>query len=453
MPNNISPRTLALSSLLACEKCGRYTNLEIDSGLRNASLSPADKGLYTRLVYGVIERRITLDYVIDRYAKTKTADMEPAVRMALRMGVYQLLYMDRIPSHAAVSETVDLAPRRSSGFVNAILRSFLRDDCRVSWPDTDDFAGYLSVKYSFPPEICALYMEDYGRETAENILAAFNEEPPVGIRVNTLRHTAEEAAALAGGDVSVSAVPGMLTAGTLTENLRAGLENGDWFVQDPASRLCTLTVDARPGELVIDTCACPGGKSFSMGLDMAGEGALYAFDLHENKLSLIRRTAERLGLSSLIHVGKRDARQPDEALLGKGDKVLCDAPCSGLGVVAKKPDIRYKDLASIENLPAIQKEILHGASAYVKPGGTLIYSTCTLRKAENEEVVAAFLASHPEFALTPFKLPLVSPGVGIMPDGITSAGMLTLLPYTHLPIRANICRTDGFFMAKMTRKI
>jgi len=433
MPNNTSPRSLALSSLLACEKCGRYTNLEIDSGLRNVNLSPADKGLYTRLVYGVIERRITLDYVIDRYAKTPAADMEPAVRMALRMGVYQLLWMDRIPSHAAVSETVDLVPRRSSGFVNAILRSFLRDGCKICWPEKSDTEYYLSVKYSFPRSICSLYLEDYGRDTAESILAAFNTEPPIGIRVNTLRRTAEQAAEMLGEDVEISAVSGMLTSRTLTEPIRKGLENGDWFVQDPASRLCTLTVDARPGETVIDTCACPGGKSFSMGLDMTGTGTLYAFDLHENKLSLIRRTAERLGLADLIRTEKRDARQPDETLAAKADKVLCDAPCSGLGVVAKKPDIRYKDPSSIENLPAVQKEILHGASAYVKPGGTLVYSTCTLRKAENEAVVTAFLESHPDFVLTPFSA-----------GGIDSDGMLTLLPHIH--------GTDGFFVAKMTKK-
>ncbi|MBR4959303.1 MAG: 16S rRNA (cytosine(967)-C(5))-methyltransferase RsmB [Clostridia bacterium] len=433
MPDNTSPRSLALSSLLSCEKCGRYTNLEIDSGLRNVSLSPADKGLYTRLVYGVIERRITLDHIIDRYAKTPTADMEPAVRMALRMGVYQLAFMDRIPSHAAVSETVDLVPRRSSGFVNAILRSFLRDNCKVQWPDESDTEYYLSVKYSFPPEICALYLEDYGRETTEKILAAFNEEPLIGIRVNTLRHTTEEAAVLLGDDAEPAAVPGMLTARTLTDAIRKGLEAGDWFVQDPASRLCTLALDAKPGDLVIDTCACPGGKSFSMGLDMAGDGTLYAFDLHENKLSLIRRTAERLGLDSLIHTAKRDARHPEETLLGKADKVLCDAPCSGLGVVAKKPDIRYKELSSIENLPAIQKDILTGAAAYVKPGGTLVYSTCTLRKAENEEVVNAFLAAHPDFTLTPFAA-----------GGISGSGMLTLLPHLH--------GTDGFFVAKMTKK-
>ena len=433
MPNNTSPRSLALSSLLACEKCGRYTNLEIDSGLRNVNLSPADKGLYTRLVYGVIERRITLDYIIDRYSKMPTTEMEPAVRMALRMGVYQLLFMDRIPSHAAVSETVDLVPRRSSGFVNAILRAFLRDGCKVTWPQESDTEYCLSVKYSFPPEICALYLEDYGRETAEAILAAFNTEPPIGIRVNTLRHSAEEAADKLAGEAELSPVAGMLSARTLTDALRHGLETGDWFVQDPASRICTLAMDARPGELVIDTCACPGSKSFSMGLDMAGTGTLYAFDLHENKLSLIRRTSERLGLGSLITTARRDARTPEETLLGKADKVLCDAPCSGLGVVAKKPDIRYKDLASIENLPSIQRDILAGAAAYVKPGGTLVYSTCTLRKAENEDVVNAFLSAHPDFVLTPFTA-----------GGLSSDGMLTLLPH--------VTGTDGFFVAKMTKK-
>lgn len=438
MPQNTtSPRSLALDSLLACEKCGRYTNLEIDSGLRGTTLSPADKGLYTRLVYGVIERRITLDYIIARYAKSP--DIEPAVRMALRMGIYQLAFMDRIPAHAAVSETVELMPKRSKGFVNAILRSFLRtncvgsDDCTYPLPEETDTAYYLSVKYSFPEEICGLYLTDYGRETTEKLLTAFNTEPPIGIRVNTGRHTVEEALAQLGEDASMTNIPGMLTADTLTDAIRAGLEKGDWFIQDPASRICTLAVDAKPGETVVDTCACPGGKSFSMALDMANAGKLYAFDLHENKLSLIRRTGERLGVGEMLHVAKCDARQPEETLIGKADKVLCDAPCSGLGVVAKKPDIRYKELSSIENLPEIQKNILAGASSYVRPGGTLVYSTCTLRKAENEAVVTAFLETHPDFALCPFTV-----------GEIESEGMLTLLPHIY--------GTDGFFVAKMIRK-
>ncbi len=441
MANKQSPRSLAHASLLSCEAANRYSNLEIDSGLKKAALSDPDKGLYTRLVYGVIERKITLDYIIDRYAKTQTADMEPAVRMALRMGIYQLYYMDRIPSHAAVSETVDLVPRRSSGFVNAILRSFLRDNCQVEFPRPADSSEdnqanetYLSVKYSFPPEICALYIADYGMETAEKILDAANHEPPIGVRVNTIRHTVEEAAALLGNDVTFSAIPGMLTAKVLTEKIRAGLTSGDWFIQDPASRICTLAVEAKPGELVVDTCACPGGKSFSMGLDMHGVGELYSFDLHRNKLSLIERVGKRLGLDSLLHPDARDARMPVETLVGKADRVLCDAPCSGLGVVAKKPEIRYKNLADVENLPSIQRDIVTGASAYVKPGGVLVYSTCTLRKAENEAVVADFLAAHPDFALVPFALG----------DIRTDTGMLTLLPHLH--------KTDGFFVAKMCRK-
>jgi len=438
MPSPISPRTLALDSLLACEKGGRYSNLEIESCLRNVELSPADKGLYTRLVYGVTERQITLDYIINCYAKTGTADMEPVVRMALRLGVYQLCFMDRIPVFAAVSETVALVPRRSTGFVNAILRSFQRDGCKITLPPEEDVEYSLSVKYSFPPEICRLYIEDYGRETAERILDSANREPPIGLRVNTLRHTPEAGEAMLRGEAVGTAIPGMLTAPTLSDAIREGLERGDWFVQDPASRLCTLAVDAQPGETVIDTCACPGGKSFSMGLDMGGKGTLYAFDLHENKLSLIRKTGDRLGLTALLQVQRQDARTPAEELLGKGDRVLCDAPCSGLGVIAKKPEIRYKDISSIDNLPAVQKEILHGASAYVKPGGVLVYSTCTVRKAENEEVVRAFLENHPEFSLDPFTLT----------DTVSCEGMLTLLPCDSVLG----CQTDGFFIARMVKK-
>jgi len=441
---SVSPRSLALDSLMACEKGGRYTNLEIESRLRNTALSSADKGLYTRLVYGVIERQITLDYIINRYAKTKTPDMEPVVRMALRMGIYQLYFMDRIPAFAAISETVDLVPRRSAGFVNAILRSFQRDGCTLELPTTENIEYYLSVKYSFPEELCGLYIADYGREVAEKILEAANKEPPIGLRVNTLRHAQTDAAVLLQGEAETTAVPGIFTAQVLTEKIRAGLENGDWFVQDPASRLCTLAVGARPGETVIDTCACPGGKSFSMGLDMMGQGILYSFDLHENKLSLIQKTGNRLGLDGLLQIRRCDAKTPEEALIGQGDRVLCDAPCSGLGVAAKKPEIRYKDLSSMENLPTVQKEVLHGAAAYVKLGGILVYSTCTIRKAENEEVVKAFLDSHPDFELTPFVLVSEISEEKVVAD----EGMLTLLPCDTVMG----CQTDGFFIARMIRK-
>lgn len=415
-------RSLAMASLLSIERDGRFSNLEVDARLKNTPLDPADRALYTRLVYGVTERRITLDWIIDGYSSRKAADLDADVRCALRMGLYQLLYMDRIPEHAAVDESVNLVPRAKGGYVNAVLRSFLRAGKRIDWPDAAVGERYFSVKYSVPEPLVRIYrdaLDDPGELDA--LLSTLEREPHIGLRVNTLRITAEEAVSRTGGKLSEIA-PDLVLLDSLTSEARDGIEAGLWFVQDEASRIVSAAVGALPGERVIDTCACPGGKSFSMALDMQNEGEVFSFDLHANKLSLVKRGAERLGVD-VIRTGARDAREPDPALIGTADRVLCDAPCSGLGVIAKKPDIRYKDPASFEKLPQIQRAVLAGASVYVKPGGVLVYSTCTLNRAENEDCVRDFLAAHPAF------------------DWIEER--------VFWPHRDGC---DGFFMAKMRRK-
>ncbi len=390
-------RSCALESLIALERDGRYSNLEVNAALVASSLEGADRGLYTRLVYGVTERRITLDYIIGKYSRIPAHQLDPDVRCALRMGLYQLLWMDRIPEHAAVGESAGLVAKRSTGFVNAILRSFLRDGKAFDLPDkTVDFMEYLSVAYSVPKALCELLYTSVG-DDIEPLLDAMNREPHVALRVNRLKLTVEEAAAKVGGTVSEIA-PDIVNIPSLDDVAKAGIEEGLWFVQDEASRITSAAVGAKPGEMVVDTCACPGGKSFSMAIDMNNTGTLYSFDLHKNKLSLIASGAEKLGIT-MIQTAARDAREPDETLIGKADRVLCDAPCSGLGVIAKKPDIRYKDLSTVARLPEIQYPVLCGASAYVKPGGTLVYSTCTIHRAENEEIVGKFLASHTDFTL------------------------------------------------------
>ena len=390
-------RSLALESLIALERDGRYSNLEINSALVASSLEGADRGLYTRLVYGVTERRITLDYIIGKYSRIPASGLDPDVRCALRMGLYQLLWMDRIPEHAAVGESAGLVAKRSTGFVNAILRSFLRDGKTYALPDKQaDFMEYLSVAYSVPRDLCELLHRSAGEET-EALLEAMNREPDIALRVNRLKLTVEEAAAKTGGKISDIA-PDIVKTASLDDTVKAGIEEGLWFVQDEASRITAASVGAKPGEVIVDTCACPGGKSFSMAIDMENTGVLHSFDLHKNKLSLVKSGAEKLGIT-VIETGCRDAREPDETLLGKADRVLCDAPCSGLGVIAKKPDIRYKDLSAVGRLPEIQYPVLCGAAAYVKDGGVLVYSTCTINRAENEEVVEKFLGEHPEFTL------------------------------------------------------
>lgn len=432
MKQTENPRQLAMRSLAACEKSGKYSNLEINAVLSGAGvgLSEADRALYSRLVYGVLERKITLDFIIDGLSSRPASELDDDVRTALRMGLYQLLYMDRIPEFAAVSESVALLPRAKRGFVNAVLRAFLRNGRRFALPSEEDFPRYLSVKHSFPVELCRLYLDCYGEECAAGILEASNREPPLSLRVNTLRTTATECARRVGGELSRIA-PDVALTERFSEAVKNGLAAGDFFVQDEASRVCTAVLGAKPGETVVDTCACPGGKTFSMALDMKNQGALYAFDLHKSKLSLIERGAATLGLT-IVTAAENDARRPVSALLGAADRVLCDAPCSGLGVIAKKPEIRYKPLEAARRLPEIQYGVLCGASGYVRVGGLLVYSTCTLNKAENEEVVDRFLAENPAF----------------QPEsdekfGLSANGMRTFFPH--------IDGCDGFFIAKMRK--
>ena len=428
-----NPRAAAAASLIAWEKNGRYANLEVAASLTDSAMSEADRSLYTALVYGVIERVITLDYIIAGLSSRPLTEIDREALCALRLGIYQLTFMDRIPPHAAVSESVSTAPARSRGFVNALLRAYLRGGCRYALPEGDPMMR-MSVEYSAPVELCAFWCERYGAELTAQLLASTTRNPDVTLRVNPLITTPEEViGTFEAGEASLCSLsPDMVTvksAAHITEGIRAG----KYFVQDPASRLCVRALDPKPGETVIDTCAAPGGKTLSAALDMHNEGRIIACDLHENKLSLIRRTAASLGVS-ILEVQARDARNPDPALLSLADRVLCDAPCSGLGVIGKKPDIKYKSLDSIRALPGIQYDILCGASMYVRPGGTLVYSTCTLNPDENEKIVSRFLTEHPEFTAVDFDLG---------PAGKSADGMRTFYPHTD--------GCDGFFIAKMVR--
>ncbi len=430
-PNN--PRAAALASLIAWEKKGRYANLEVNAALNGSSMSEADRRLYTVLVYGVIERAITLDFVMEKLSARPISAMDEEVRCALRLGLYQLKFMDRIPPHAAVSETVALVPQRTRSFVNAILRTFLRGGCEIPLPPVAELFKRLSVQYSAPEELCRFWTEHYGEATAEEILASTLRNPAVTVRVNPLKTTAQALLdTLDGAQISPLSEDMLVLANGA--HIADGVRDGMYIVQDPASRLAVCALDPKPGETIIDTCAAPGGKSLSAAMDMHNTGKIYSFDLHENKLSLIRRSADALGITNIEAVC-RDGRSPDPALFGKADRVLCDAPCSGLGVIGKKPDIKYKPLSLAEALPEIQHGILCGAAKYVKDGGVLVYSTCTLNPCENEQVVERFLAAHADFALVPIDLGRL---------GTEESGMRTFFSHKD--------GCDGFFIAKMIRK-
>jgi 16S rRNA (cytosine967-C5)-methyltransferase len=398
------PRKIAWEVLNKCTSAERYSNIALDTAIKRAEFSEADRGLLTALVYGVIEKQITLDACIDSLAARPADEITPDVRNLLRMGLYQMAYLDRVPDHAAVNETVDLGSKRVKGFVNAVLRGFARGGKQIPVPSREeDPIRYLSVKYSFCEELCERFVADFGLKRTEELFEAFGVQPPLTLRVNTLRID-RDAYLNALAQQGVRAMPtresksGVYVLDKLPVAALYGFNEGLFFVQDEASQLCVEALDAQKGMIVMDACACPGSKSFGIAIEMKNEGRVLSCDLHRNKLSLVQSGAERLGIS-ILQIEARDARDMCEEWRSSFDSVLCDVPCSGFGVFAKKPELRYKDPTASEALPDIQLAILQSASAYVKAGGRLVYSTCTLLPRENEENVARFLKEAGGFRL------------------------------------------------------
>lgn len=388
---NKNARSLAFQSLKKCTKNGKYSNLEVLSSLSNAELEARDKALYTVLVYGAIEKGITLDSVISDYSKLPLEKLDTDTLVALRMGVYQIIFMDRVPDFSACDETVKLVPRSSKGYVNAILRAIIREKDKVLSSIEN---APLSIKYSVPDWMVSLWQKGYGEEATKKILDGFELRPAMTLRVNTVRTTAEELLKHIDGRLHPKHHD-MIYANGNAESLW-GFEEGLIFVQGTNSRTAVSALGLREGETVIDTCACPGGKSFSAAIDMNNKGKIYSFDIHANKLPLISKGAARLGID-IIETAVCNATTPREELFGTADAVICDVPCSGLGIIAKKPDIKYKKYSDIERLPKIQGEILAASCRYLKDGGRLLYSTCTLNPDENERITDAFLKEHEEF--------------------------------------------------------
>lgn len=398
------PRKIAYEVLNKCASAEQYSNIALDTAIKRSDLTSPDRGLLTALVYGVIERQLTLDAIIDTLCDRKADDIPPEARTLLRLGLYQLAYLDRVPDHAAVNETVNMAPKRVRGFVNAILRAFIRGGKQIPMPDKrEDPIRYLSVKYSFCPALCRTFVETFGLERTEELFLAFGEHPDLTLRTNTLRITREDLLAALAGE-GIHALPtkesdvGIRVCDKSPVAELYGFADGLFFVQDEASQLCVKSLDAKAGMRVLDACACPGSKSFGAAIDMQNTGCVMSCDLHRNKLSLVESGAERLGIS-ILQTEERDARTPNDTWISQFDRVLCDVPCSGFGVFAKKPELRYKDPAASAALPDIQLAILKNASTYVKVGGRLVYSTCTLLPCENEGNVARFLEENRDFSL------------------------------------------------------
>ena len=437
----MTPRQAALLSVNSCIGNGKYTNLELSSVIKKYNFEGLDKSFFTALFYGTVEKMLTLDYCIAALSSIKTEKIDSMVMCLLRTGLYQILFMDRVPDSAAVNESVKLAkrycPKSSVGYVNAVLRSASRSK-QMLFEKMQSEKGLfgVSVMTSIPQDILEVWESSYGRKTAVDIAAHFmSASPYVTLRTNTLKITRERMLDSLGNIATASTIArsAIRLSGSFPVEDIYGFDEGLFFVQDEASQLASSFINESvvpEGGIIVDVCACPGGKSFSAAINLGDKAQVYSFDLHANKLSLIEKGAQRLGITN-ISVSSRDARTNDETLVGKADAVICDVPCSGLGVIAKKPDIRYKPVSESERLPGIQKDILSSASKYLKKGGVLIYSTCTLNKRENEDIVNAFLEENDAFSLSNDII------IG------EKRGMATIFPQEY--------STDGFFIAKIIK--
>lgn len=432
------PRCLAVKLLGKTFRSGSYSNIQLSAGLDSSDLDDRGKKLCSALYYGVIQRKLTLDHVISGLSSRPIGKLDDVIVNILRCGIYQLAYMDGIPDNAAVNESVALAKKlgktSASGMVNAILRNFIRRG-KKTFDGEPGTVKEMSVAYSVSEEIVESLISDYGAEFASGFLAASFENERVYIRRNQLKCTAEELGA-AMGELGVS-VPDsespercIISKGgniTATEAFKKGF----FHVQSLSSQLCCAALAPTESDTVLDICAAPGGKTFTMAEMMNGKGTIRAFDLHENRVKLIRQGAERLGLTN-ITASVGDASKFDPTL-PRFTKILCDVPCSGLGVIGKKPEIKYKSVADFAGLPEIQYNIAQNALNYLAIGGELVYSTCTVRKAENEEVCERLLLEHPE--LEAAELPEML--------GKSFGHCATLSPMDG--------SDDGFFIAKFRR--
>ena len=440
-PSTIS-RRVALEIFQDVVRKDAFAALSLDDKLKNVNLSQLDKRFCASIVYRTIENLIRIDYALSFFLKDADA-LDPRVRDILRISACQLLFHDRIPENAVVDEAVKLTRELGleglTGLTNAVLRSLVRGKDEIKWPAPEEGARYLSIMYSVPLWLAERLTQAYGPDMARDICAYRNEAHFTTIRPNLSRFTDAEFEALLQKkvwEVEKGKVAHAYRVRLASEIARdADYLAGNFSIQGESSMLAAQAVDAGRGMQILDCCAAPGGKTAYIAEQMAGTGRVYAWDVHDHRVALIRAMAHRLRLDNVRPV-VRDATVVKDELIGTMDAVLLDAPCSGLGVIRKKPDIRYKDPEALAGLPAVQSAILANAARYVRPGGTLLYSTCTLLRRENEEVAGRFLETDSTFKPESFTLP--------GPVGTAASGMVTLWPHRH--------GTDGFFICKLRKE-
>lgn len=443
-------RELALGILLEVTEQREFCHIVLRNVLdKYQFLEKQERAFLTRLAEGTLERMLELDYVINQFSKVKVKKMKPVIRNLLRMSVYQLKYMDGVPDSAVCNEAVKLAKKKGfaglSGFVNGVLRSIARGYEDVKYPDKEkQTAEYLSVRYSMPMWITEKWMAEYGRTATEEMLKAFLEKTDTTIRVHQDKITTEELKeALKTEGIEAVLVEGVPFALRIrrydTLNRIKAFQEGLFSVQDVSSMLCVEAADPKNGDFCLDVCAAPGGKSLYLAEKLAGSGMVEARDLTDYKIRFIEENKKRCGREN-IRCRLFDARRLDETMVEQADVVLADLPCSGLGVLGQKPDIKYRTAPeTLSELSSLQREILGVVWQYVKPGGTLVYSTCTINRQENEENAEWFLSKFP-FE----EVPLPAVFAGFADEVQRTRGMCQMLPGPY--------GNDGFFVAKFRRK-
>ena len=425
---------------------GAYANVALVQVMRQAGLSDMDRRFVTELVYGAVKAGETLDWILRRYVNRPLSKIPPMVRDILRLGLYQIFYMDKVPASAACNESVELTKRYGHAgtvkFVNAVLRTAVREPEKAAFPEGKGKATeQLALRSQHPQWLVKRWIKEFGYEEAEQLCAFDNEQAVLSLRTNTLRMTreqlmdvlVEEGAAV---KPSLWAPEGVLCVQHGALDAMSSLQAGLFQVQDESSMQVAYVVDPQPGEFIIDACSAPGGKATHMAALMQNQGRILAGDVYAHKLQRIAENAERLGIS-IIETKLLDAREIGGLYTMQADRVLVDAPCSGLGVLRRKPDARWNKTAQLlQELPKLQLEILRSAAEAVKPGGVLVYSTCTIVKEENDAVVEAFLAENPAFVLEPTG--------DFLPQMKRQEKLVQLYPQRD--------GTDGFFIARMRRK-
>ncbi len=424
-------RLLAFKILSKIEHDKAYSNIALDNVLSGNQATSAP--FVCNLVYGVVERKITLDYILTQFLSQPLKKLNPQVLTILRMGTYQLKFMDKVPVSAAVNESVKLVKKAkcayASGLVNSVLRKIASSEIKL--PVTEDKAYDLSITYSCPKELVLHYINDYGYDNTEKLLEASVGAVPLVIRTNTLKTNVDSLKEELQNE-GVEAVKSnsfknaLIIKGGNAVFKTDAYKKGLFHAQDFASQVCVSQLNPQLDDVVFDMCASPGGKSFTMAEMMGNKGEIYSFDLYEHRVKLINDGAKRLGIDIIKGmVGDSSVYNSDLPL---ADKILCDVPCSGLGVIRRKPEIKYKDLGFVDKLCDLQYNILNCASKYLKKNGVLVYSTCSLNKKENQEVCDRFLLSNSEFKKV---------------DLTDDDGYMTLMPHKN--------GTDGFFIAKFTK--